>query len=51
MRARHGGQGWAASGIEDIFACRNGEGRAIVLIEMLQRQVKAELLPALLETA
>jgi hypothetical protein len=29
-------QGWAISGIEGIFVCREGEERTIVLIELLQ---------------
>jgi len=39
------------SGIEGIFVCRSGEERAMVLLEMLQRQVKARLPLAVLKTA
>jgi len=39
------------SGIEGIFLCRNGDERAMVLLEMLQRQVKAGLPLASLKAA
>lgn len=31
------------SGIEGVFVCRDGDERAMVLLEMLQRQVRAKL--------
>jgi len=39
------------SGIEGVFVCRNGDERAMVLLEMLQRQVKAKLSLASLKAA
>jgi len=39
------------SGIEGIFVCRSGEERAMVLLEMLQRQVKAKLPLSVLKAA
>lgn len=33
---------------EGVFVCRNGEERAMVLLEVLQRQVRAKLPLALL---
>jgi len=39
------------SGIEGVFVCRNGDERAMVLLEMLQRQVKARLPLAVLKAA
>jgi len=39
------------SGIEGLFVCRNGNERAMVLLEMLQRQVKARLPLAVLKAA
>lgn len=39
------------SGIEGVFVCRNGNERAMVLLEMLHRQVKAKLPLASLKAA
>jgi len=39
------------SGIEGVFVCRNGDERAMVLLDMLQRQVRARLPLAVLKAA
>lgn len=39
------------SGIDGLFVCRSGEERAMVLLNMLQGQVKASLPMALLKSA
>jgi len=36
-------RGGQFSGIEGMFVCRNGNERAMVLLEVLQRQVRAQL--------
>ncbi|MDX8401380.1 MAG: transcription termination/antitermination NusG family protein [Mariprofundaceae bacterium] len=47
VRIREG----AMAGIEGVFLARDGEQRAMVLLAMLQRQVKAKLPLAVLKTA
>jgi len=39
------------SGIEGVFVCRSGEQRAMVLLEMLQRQMRAKLPLSVLKAA
>ncbi len=39
------------SGIEGVFVCRNGDERAMVLLEMLQRQIRVRLPLPLLKAA
>jgi len=39
------------SGVEGVFVCRDGEERAHVLLELLQRQVRAEMPLAVLKSA
>jgi len=39
------------SGVEGVFVCRNGEERAHVLLDLLQRQVRAEMPLAVLKSA
>jgi len=39
------------SGVEGVFVCKNGQERAMVLLGMLQRQVKAEVSLASLSSA